>query len=205
MRRRIPLSRRSHIIGFQPLATGTAEHESALERDFVTLASFRDPNAHFLSQPVTISFRDGASSRRYTPDFMVRWSDLSKEVVEIKYRSDLLANREQLEPAFAAMRAWVVAHDATFSVVTEDHIRGPALENAKRLLPLRSTPLDTAVARVTLNAVSALEAPTIGAVISAIPMQRPAALAILWQLIARGLLRVDVSAPITPDTPILSP
>lgn len=171
----------------------------------MTLASFRDPNAHFLSQPVTISFRDGASSRRYTPDFMVRWSDLSKEVVEIKYRSDLLANREQLEPAFAAMRAWVVAHDATFSVVTEDHIRGPALENAKRLLPLRSTPLDTAVARVTLNAVSALEAPTIGAVISAIPMQRPAALAILWQLIARGLLRVDVSAPITPDTPILSP
>jgi len=33
--RRIPLSGRSHIIGFQPLATVTTVHESALERDFV--------------------------------------------------------------------------------------------------------------------------------------------------------------------------
>lgn len=204
MRRRIPLSRRSHIIGFQPLATGTAEHESALERDYVTLASFRDPNACILSQPVTISFRDGPSSRRYTPDFLVRWSALNKEIVEIKYGCDLLANRERLEPAFAAMRAWAVTHDATFSVMTEDHIRGPALENAKRLLPLRSVPLDAVAARVTLNAVRTLEAPTISDAISAIPMQRSEALAALWQLIARGLLRVDVSAPITPDTPILS-
>ena len=202
--RRIPLSRRSHIIGFQPLATGTAEHESALERDFVTLASFRDPTAHILSQPVTIYFRDGSSSRRYTPDFLVHWSNVNKEVVEIKYCSDLLANRERLEPAFAAMRAWAVTNDATFSVMTEDRIRGPALENAKRLLPLRSAPLDAALAQITLTTVSTLRAPTIRDAISAVPLCRPAALAVLWQLIARGLLRVDVSVPITPDTPILS-
>ncbi len=204
MRRRIPLSRRSHIIGFQPLATGTAEHESALERDYVTLASFRDPSACILSQPVTISFRDGSSSRRYTPDFLVRWGVLTSEVVEIKYCADLLANRERLEPAFVAMRAWAGAHDATFSVVTEEQIRGPALENAKRLLPLRSAPLDAEAARLALNVVSTLQTPTISDAISAVPMQRPVALATLWQLIARGLLRVDVSAPITPDTPILS-
>lgn len=203
--RRIPLSRRSHIIGSQPLATGTAEHESALERDFVTLASFRDPAAHVLSQPVTISFRDGSSSRRYTPDFLVRWSNLNREVVEIKYCSDLLANRERLEPAFAAMRAWAVTHNATFSVMTEDLIRGPALENARRLLPLRSAPLDAELAQVVLKTVSTLKSPTVKQAISAVSLPRGAALAVLWQLIARGLLRVDVSAPITPDTPILSP
>jgi len=171
----------------------------------VTLASFRDPTAHILSQPVTIYFRDGSSSRRYTPDFLVRWSNASKEVIEIKYRADLLENRERLEPAFVAMRAWAATNDATFSVVTEDRIRGPALENAKRLLPLRSASLDAAVAQVTLTTVSALTAPTIRDAISAIPLRGPAALAVLWQLIARGLLRVDVSMPITPDTPILSP
>lgn len=203
--RRIPLSRRSHIIGFQPLASGTAEHESALERDFVTLTSFRDPNAHILSQPVTISFRDRLFSRRYTPDFLVRYSNLSKDFVEVKYRCDLLANQDRLEPAFAAMRAWAVAHDATFSVMTEDRIRGPTLENAKRLLPLRCAPMDAALAQVTLKTVSTLEAPTIGDAIAAVPMRRPVALAILWQLIARGLLRVDVSAPITPDTPVSLP
>jgi hypothetical protein len=203
--RRIPLSRRSHVIGFQPLASGTAEHESALERDFVTLASFLDPNAHILAQPVTISFRDGLKSRRYTPDFLVRYSNLTKAFIEVKYRCDLLANRERLEPAFTAMRAWAVARDATFDVVTDDRIRGPTLENAKHLLPLRVAPLDAALAEVTLKTVSRLEAPTISDTISTVPMRRPAALAVLWQLIARGLLRVDVSAPITPDTPVLLP
>ncbi len=203
--RRIPLSRRSHVIGFQPLASGIAEHESALERDFVTLASFLDPNAHILAQPVTISFRDGLKARRYTPDFLVRRGSLTKDFVEVKYRCDLLANRERLEPAFTAMRAWAAARDGTFSIVTEDRIRGPTLENAKRLLPLRSAPLDAALVRVTLETVSRLEAPTINDTISAVPMPRPAALAVLWQLIARGLLCVDVSAPITPDTPVLLP
>jgi hypothetical protein len=199
------LSRRSHVIGFQPLASGIAEHESALERDFVTLASFLDPNAHILAQPVTISFRDGLKSRRYTPDFLVRRGSLTKDFVEVKYCCDLLANRERLEPAFTAMRAWAGTRDATFSIVTEDRIRGPTLENAKRLLPLRVAPLDAALAEVTLKTVSRLEAPTISDTISAVPMRRPAALAVLWQLIARGLLCVDVSAPITPDTPVLLP
>jgi hypothetical protein len=103
------------------------------------------------------------------------------------------------------MRAWAGTRDATFSIVTEDRIRGPTLENAKRLLPLRSAPLDAALARVTLETVSRLEAPTISDTVSAVPMRRPAALAVLWQLIARGLLWVDVSAPITPDTPVLLP
>jgi len=123
----------------------------------------------------------------------------------VKYRCDLLANRDRLQPAFTAMRAWAAAREGTFSIVTEDRIRGPTLENAKRLLPLRSAPLDAALARVTLETVSRLEAPTISDTISAVPMRRPAALAVLWQLIARGLLCVDVSAPITPDTPVLLP
>jgi hypothetical protein len=46
--RRIPLSRRSHVTGFQALSTGTAEHESALERDFVTLTACLDPAAELM-------------------------------------------------------------------------------------------------------------------------------------------------------------
>jgi hypothetical protein len=70
--RQIPLSHRSHIIGFQPLANGTAAHESTLERDFVTLTSFADPTAIIVSQPITLHCEDGPTRRRYTPDFLVR-------------------------------------------------------------------------------------------------------------------------------------
>ncbi len=68
--RRIPLSRRSHITGFQPLARGVAEHESALERDFVTLTSFLDADASISAQPIALTFRHEGRTRRYTPDYL---------------------------------------------------------------------------------------------------------------------------------------
>ncbi|TEJ80635.1 hypothetical protein IPC609_07620, partial [Pseudomonas aeruginosa] len=43
--RRIPLSRRSHITGFQPVRHKAVEHESALERDFVLRTSCCLPNS----------------------------------------------------------------------------------------------------------------------------------------------------------------
>ena len=99
--RRIPLSRRSHIIGFQRLPSGPVEHESALERDFVTLTSFTEPTVSITSQPVTIHYFDGRTRRRYTPDFLVTGSRRRTELIEIKY--DVNSNRERLEPAFASL------------------------------------------------------------------------------------------------------
>jgi hypothetical protein len=107
--RRIPLSRRSHIIGFQALPNGTASHESALERDFVTLTSFSDPAAIIRSQPVTIAFDDEGFRRRYTPDFLVT-CETSAELVEVKYEHDLKTQWKRLHPAFRAAEHWASTH-----------------------------------------------------------------------------------------------
>jgi hypothetical protein len=201
--RRIPLSHRSHIIGFQPLATGITEHESALERDFVTVTSLLDPTASITSQPITLTFQDGAASRRYTPDFLVCSSNGRSRLVEVKYRADLREQWSRLRPAFAAARAWAREQGVTFRIATERQIRGPTLENAKRLLPLRRAPLDVELAQQTIEASRQLEAPTFGAVLAALPVSKPLGLATIWRLIARGRLRVDLSTPITFDTPII--
>ena len=200
--RRIPLSRRSHIIGFQPLPTGTAEHESALERDFVTLTSFLDPGASITAQPITVWFRDGARTRRYTPDFFVRSSAGRSELIEVKYRADLCANWERLKPGFAAACTRARADGACFRIVTEQEIRGTTLDNAKRLLPLRSAPCDLEMVQRAMTVVGSLAAPTFGSVLAAFPANRSLALATLWRLIARGALRVELSAPINFDTPV---
>ncbi|MBW0961534.1 Tn7 transposase TnsA N-terminal domain-containing protein, partial [Escherichia coli] len=134
---RIPLSRRSHITGFQPVRHKAVEHESALERDFVLLTQFRDPAAELVSQPETIHFMDAGKHRRYTPDFLVLWSDGRRELVEIKYRTDLRTQWSNLRPAFAAARDWAHANGATFRIATERGIRGMELENALRLIPPR--------------------------------------------------------------------
>jgi TnsA-like endonuclease N terminal len=198
--RRIPLSRRSHIIGFQPLPTGTAEHESALERDFVTLTSFLDPHAVITAQPITITYQVDGAARRYTPDYSVAWSDGRREIVEIKYLSDLRANRERFRERFAAMEDWARVRGATFRIATEREIRGWSLENAKRLLPLRSAAFDPDIAQSLLSAVRRQVAPTFAEAMTAVPADRPSVLATLWCLLARGTLHVDLSLPITPST-----
>jgi len=203
--RRIPLSRRSHIIGFQPLATGTAEHESALERDFVTLTSFLDPAASIISQPVTLTFQDGFNRRRYTPDFLIRRIGAAAELVEVKYRVDLHASWRRLRPAFVAARAWAHEHSAGFRIATERGIRGPMLNNAKRLLAFRQVPLDCDIAAMVLGVVRAQSSPTFAGVLAALPLDRRVGLSALWRLIARQALQVDLSSPITHTTRLSLP
>lgn len=197
--RRIPLSRRSHVTGFQSLATGLTEHESALERDFVTLTSFTDAAAVVTAQPVTIRFKDEGRQRRYTPDFRVDWSDGRIDIVEIKYRTDLRAGWSRFRPAFAAARNWASSNGARFRIATERGIRGPRLEAAKRLLPLRSAPVDAVLAERAI-AYAHGHAISFGQLVDVLPASREAGLAVVWRLIARGALVVDLTTPITADT-----
>lgn len=201
--RRIPLSRRSHVTGFRPASTGCVEHESALERDFVTLTLFDDAGAEITSQPVTIRFEHDGRTRRYTPDFLVRSSDGTGNLVEIKYRADLRSQWERLRPAFDAARRWAAARDLRFRVVTESTIRVARLDVAKRLLPLRSAPMDARLAATALAVAAEMVCPTFQTLVDALPANREAALAVVWRLIARGRLRVDLTSPIRRDTRIV--
>ncbi|WP_245570159.1 Tn7 transposase TnsA N-terminal domain-containing protein [Bradyrhizobium ottawaense] len=115
-----------------------AEHESALEWDFVTLASFMDASAVVTAQPVTIHFEHEGHRRRYTPDFRVDSGDDHCDIVEIKCRADLRAGWLRFWPAFAAARNWAHCNGARFRIATERGIRCRQLDNAKRLLPLRA-------------------------------------------------------------------
>ncbi len=198
--RGIPTSRLTSITGFQPLATGAAEHESALERDFVALTAFLDSHASITSQPITLSFRHDGRARRYTPDFLVRLSSLRTELIKVKYQADLDANEEQLRPAFAVAHAWANQSGAVFRTVTAHEIRCPTLVNAKRLLPLRRFPIKLEIAVRVLTVVGSLEEPTFGRVAAALNADPSVAVATIWRLISRGQLRVDVTAPITLDT-----
>jgi hypothetical protein len=182
-----------------------AEHESALERDFVTLASFLDANASITAQPLTLRFPHEARLHRYTPDFLVRWSDGARELVEVKYQADLNANEERLRPGFDAARRWARENGAVFRTATEVDIRGPVLENAKRLLPLRRVPVDRKAAERVFFTVQSVTKPTFRLVVEALPENQSVILATVWRLIARGSLRVDLSTPISLDTQLTLP
>lgn len=198
--RRIPLSRRSHITGVGNFESVPVEHESALERDFALLASFDDPGAVIVSQPTTIWFDSTDSRRRYTPDFSVMWSDGRFELVEVKYRADLRADWPRLRPGFMAARDVARASNGRFRIATERSIRGPRLENARRLLPLRWAPLDGALAETAIAIVGRMDAPTLRDAVTAMPCDRVMALGAIWRLMARGDLLFDTHRAVGFDT-----
>jgi hypothetical protein len=200
--RRVPLSHRSHVTGFNVVPTGMTEHESALERDFVTLSSFADGDAKITSQPITIRFEHNGVRRRYTPDFLVEWSDGRLELVEVKYRADLRAGWKRFRPAFAAGQRWISERGGSFRIATDRTVRCPALDAAKRLLPLRSATLNPDLAKTTLAMVRAWRYPPFQELANAMPAAQEEALGVIWRMIAQGMLRIDVSAPIVPATRI---
>jgi TnsA-like endonuclease N terminal len=203
--RRVPLSHRSHVTGFNAVPMGMVEHESALERDFITLASFADRDAKITSQPVTIRFEHCGALRRYTPDFLVEWSDGRSELVEVKYWADLRVVWRRFRPAFAAARSWIRQRGGAFRIATDRGIRRPALDAAKRLLPLRSVALDPALAEATLATVRIMGEPTFRELVDAVPGAREEVLGVIWRMIARGMLHVDMTAPILPVTRVSLP
>jgi hypothetical protein len=202
--RRIPMSHRSHVTGFQALQTGLAEHESALERDFVTLASFLDAGAVIASQPVTIAFMHGGRRRKYTPDFQVIWSDGRIDLVEIKYYKDLRSCWTRLRPAFETARTWARRNGATFRIATERSIRGQVLEAAKQLLPLRNAAVDPDLAAQAI-AVIGNEDLCITELAARLSAPRTQSVGVIWRLIARRALLVDLSIPIVGTSRISLP
>jgi hypothetical protein len=202
--RRIPLSYRSHVTGFQGLPSGAIDYESALERDFVLLTLFDDASARIRSQPDTLNFEHEGRHRRYTPDYLIEGGGRF-ELIEIKYEADLQRLQTHLEPGFNIAREWAARSGGVFRVVTERAIRVPRLLNARRLLPLRGASVDMELARAVTTAARQIEAPTFGQIVEAINGDRARVLGTLWRLIARGELIVDLSEPIGLTTRVRSP
>ena len=130
------------------------------------------------------------------------WSDGRTELVEVKYRVDLRAQWARLRPGFVAARATARENGGRFRIATERGIRGPLLDNARRLLPLRKAPLDPAISERALGAARTLCEPTFERIVDAMSCDRAMALGVVWRLIARGALKVDLAAPIHPNSPV---
>ena len=203
--RQIPLSRRSHVTGAQPLAAGMdmIGHESALERDFVLLQRLDPAVLAIEEQPVKISWAasDGRV-RYYTPDYRVVRQD-GTELVEVKYRQDLRANWSQYRDRLIAARDWARLHGMSFRIATERGIRTARLLNAKRLVPRMRDPIDHLLQQDCIELLDRGGPLTFRQVVEALTAQgRPEGdvLAALWPMIARRFVTCDLDVPISGGT-----
>jgi hypothetical protein len=208
--RRIPLSYRSHVTGSQPFIPGARAiaHESALERDFVTVCRFDPEVIGVEEQPVTIYWTDATGrERRYTPDYkVIRRTGV--EIAEVKYWKDLAAHWRDYKPVFIMARNWAALQGMRFRIATDRNIRRPFLANAKRLLPR----IDDAVpAEIKHRITWVLErqqpvrlSELVEAVIGS-ESPREIILSALWALFARRVLLTNFDVDIDGDSPVCLP
>ena len=64
--------------------------ESVLERDFYMLLEFDNNVVSYEEQPITINYeyKDG-TSRKYTPDCIVKYKDRTEKYFEVKYKNEI--------------------------------------------------------------------------------------------------------------------
>tara|TARA_R110000782_G_scaffold265178_1_gene358733 strand:+ start:1980 stop:2453 length:474 start_codon:yes stop_codon:yes gene_type:complete len=136
--------------------------------------------------------------REYTPDFLVDMAGGSapSRLIEIKPAAEMETQAEALRLRFAAASSYAAEREWSFTILTEDDIRGVRLENAKFLLPFRRHPIDhgkSARWLIGLHQVGKSKAADLAAIVWPAPDERGVALATLWQLISIGKIKTDLN------------
>lgn len=83
----IPISRGRHVRGWHPVRSGheAVGFESLLERRVIdALVGYREL-IRIVSQPVTVTYREGGRKRSYTPDFHVRLRSVPRALAEFGF------------------------------------------------------------------------------------------------------------------------
>lgn len=205
--RTIGTNRRS-LTGQVALRNSTsAQFESSLERDFLTILDFDPTVQRLLPQPVTIEYSDASGrARSYTPDVLVEYDGHPNVLFEVKYREDLRKDWIKLRPKFKAAIRFCREHRWQFRIVTDREIRGSAmLKNAKFLRGYRKQECDAGIVEHLVRTVAMLGEATPESVLKAAywsPEWRMRAVVCLWHLLAIGRIHTNFSQSLTMTSPI---
>ena len=186
--------------------------ESRLERDFLVLTDFDWNVASIEEQPISIPwFDDDGRAHTYTPDFLVRFVPVQKQIashphgksgcwlVEVKDEKTLREDWRTLRPRFRAATRYIHERGGTFHLFTERLIRTPRLQNADLLLPLLDSQNDEEHCATVLSALSSLGETTpaeLARFITPSADQHGSLLQFIWRLVAQAGIGADLENPV---------
>jgi hypothetical protein len=191
-------------------SVGSADSESTLEHDLLTLLEFDSAVDRYEVQPVRIDYVDeNGRARHYTPDVLVHYRNRSDEdpraplLAEVKPRAVLARDWKDIRRKVRAARAYARENGWHFRVLTEKHIRTPYLRNARFLLPYTRLESDAAMEALLTQRLSELGAATPDALLASVywaPENRAMLLPSVWRLVGIGRIDCDLGLPLTMAT-----
>ena len=187
--------------------------ESALERDTFALLEFDPTVDEYIEQPLHVYYADGENKRAHIRDILVRYkAGLSLGcdhcLYQVKYSEELLKRWPEFHPPLRAASRFAHNRGWKFRVATERTVRTQMLKNVKLLLPYRGRSFDLPAAGIVLDImVDHSRDCTLGDILSSVEPQlsRRVAAGLIWHLIARHMLSVDLDQRLTLETKVRRP
>lgn len=202
--RKIGPSRRS-ITGIVANGDNPIEVESTLERDYVLLTRFREPEVEIQDQPEKVPFvNENGRKSKYIPDFLVRHASGYTELVEVKPSKFLIEQEEHFAARFDAASKFARDRGWEFQIYSEIHIRIPMLPNAQFLGPYRSQQVKPDLCARLLMAAARGRMRVSELIATAITNsdERLYAIPQVWHLVSTGRLSVDLNTLVSQSTPV---
>jgi hypothetical protein len=207
------ISNRLVITGFVSVADiGLIPYQGALERDFLETKDFDRQLSYVGAQPLRLIFREG-NHHRYTPDYLCRYkpkSDGTCEspiLYEIKPRSELRKNWDELRPGFLRASALCRSRGWRFRIATERCIRTPRLARIKFLRSFLDRPDIDCIGQILYRTMNDLVTSTPAELLAtgfASKERRLQAVGILWKLVADGRIKIELDKPLNMESKIWS-
>lgn len=188
-------------------------HESFLERNHTFIFDFDLSVSAIKSQPLAIKYIDADGVKRtYYPDLLVCFHPVGRRrdppppwLCEVKYRDQLISKRDEFLPEFLAAHQYARKNGMRFKILTDTAINSDYLANIIFLRRYRYDPRTPEIEAILERTLRTLGESTPESVLAAsfhVKNRRMEAVAPLWQMVLSGMIKVDLSTPLTMVSPM---
>ncbi|MDT4955073.1 MAG: hypothetical protein QOJ02_3211 [Acidobacteriota bacterium] len=171
--------------------------ESLLERDYIHLLEFDPDVTKYEEQPIRVAYPFEGKVRHYTPDFLVERRDGRRIIVEVKLKKK--TSTEEFRLFLLAVAPVIQKLGYEFLVVTEEMIRvEPLLENLKILWGYSRVAFFSRHQVLCRKFLRENDGATIADLARSLS-DKGVTLPVIYSLIYRGALSVDLNLPLDPS------
>lgn len=195
-RKVISRSNYGHVYKFASIKCARIiELESGLEYDQAIIHEFDHSVVYFQEQPFALEYADENKIKVIYPDFLVYRDDGSMTIEEVKPLSKL--DIPKTKRRFELEKNALEQHGYEFVVSTELEIRsGLRLENSRKLLPYRRSPVSAILRENVISALQIRELPAC----ELIQLVHCLNYDLLLSLLAQSYISTDLSQPLNLKT-----
>ncbi len=168
--------------------------ESMLEKTLFITLEFDTNVISYLEQPVKIEYKLNNRKTSYHPDCLVNYKDGKSKLIEVKYSTELIEKKDELEIKFNQARLYAKQNDMTFDIFDEKCIDVQTLRNMEFLYSFATHPNDNGKEQTIIDILKynqELSVLEVLALITENRFEQAKYLPYIWKLVFENRLKVD--------------